>query len=264
MPARRRLRRRPAGQAAAAAGRRGSGGTTGGGGTTGDGACADVPIPAIACAVGRTVPVCTTDATGRRRSGRSPARTIRRATAARRWWQRRRGWRQRRRRAGGRRRRCSRAPSSGSCAAGEVCTTEDGVCNAPPGCGAAASPVPAVCYGNCRPAKDGPACGTVRCAAGMVCCNDSCGICTPPNGGCTKQICVPPGGRVRADADCRWRRTTARAVTAARSPRTRSFPSCRARAWLASSIRAASKKAQCVNGACAWSRHEVVAGSSLR
>jgi hypothetical protein len=39
----------------------------------------------------------------------------------------------------------------------------------------------------------------------MVCCNDSCGICTEPNGGCTKQFCGSPvgGGACTSDADCR-------------------------------------------------------------
>jgi hypothetical protein len=94
--------------------------------------------------------------------------------------------------------------STASCAADEICTTQDGVCNAPPGCGMGVA-CPAVCYGNCRPSPDGPLCGAARCAAGMVCCNASCGICTPPNGGCTKQICVPPagGGACTSDADCR-------------------------------------------------------------
>ena len=168
------------------------GGTTGGGGTTGDGACANLPIPAIACAVGRTVILCTTDAagqavwkitcpddpTGNGGAGGGAAGAGGASGAG----------------GGGGGTPCA---SSGSCAAGEVCTTEDGACNAPPGCGAGLA-CPAVCYGTCRPANDGPACGTVRCAAGMVCCNDSCGTCTPPNGGCTKQILRAAGGHVRA------------------------------------------------------------------
>jgi hypothetical protein len=35
-------------------------------------------------------------------------------------------------------------------------------------------------------------CGAVTCPAGEVCCNASCGICTPPGGACTQQICDPP------------------------------------------------------------------------
>jgi hypothetical protein len=36
---------------------------------------------------------------------------------------------------------------------------------------------------------DRVACGNVTCAAGEVCCNESCGICTAPGAGCTKQLC---------------------------------------------------------------------------
>lgn len=34
-------------------------------------------------------------------------------------------------------------------------------------------------------------CGPSVCAAGQVCCNESCGVCTPPDGACTQQACVP-------------------------------------------------------------------------
>lgn len=40
----------------------------------------------------------------------------------------------------------------------------------------------------CQPAP-GEACGPVTCAAGEVCCNASCGICTPPGYFCTQQFC---------------------------------------------------------------------------
>ena len=47
---------------------------------------------------------------------------------------------------------CARpCASSASCNPGEVCTTEDGECNPPPGCGPGVV-CPAVCYGTCRPA----------------------------------------------------------------------------------------------------------------
>jgi len=94
--------------------------------------------------------------------------------------------------------------STASCASDEICTTQDGVCHAPPGCDMGVS-CPAVCYGNCRPSTDGPLCGAARCAAGMVCCNSSCGICAGPNDGCSKQICDPPAGgsACKTDADCR-------------------------------------------------------------
>ena len=44
---------------------------------------------------------------------------------------------------------------------------------------------PSVC--GCVP--DGEPCGPVTCAAGLVCCNESCGICTEPGGGCIKIFC---------------------------------------------------------------------------
>ena len=40
--------------------------------------------------------------------------------------------------------------SSTQCAATQYCTTEDGVCNTPPGC-TRERPCPAVCYGTCEP-----------------------------------------------------------------------------------------------------------------
>jgi hypothetical protein len=52
--------------------------------------------------------------------------------------------------------------------------------------------------------KNPPAqkCGSATCGAGEVCCNASCGICTPPGGVCTQQVCDPPE-QCRADVDCR-------------------------------------------------------------
>ena len=37
----------------------------------------------------------------------------------------------------------------------------------------------------------GVPCGDVNCAPGLVCCNESCGICTPPGAFCTQQVCTP-------------------------------------------------------------------------
>src|SRR5262245_26614704 len=79
--------------------------------------------------------------------------------------------------------------SSTECRAGEHCTTDDGVCNPSPNC-RPGRPCPAVCYGTCE-AKP-VLCGPTTCPAGQVCCNASCGICTPPGGVCTQQICDPP------------------------------------------------------------------------
>jgi len=92
--------------------------------------------------------------------------------------------------------------SSADCPSDQHCTTEDGVCNPPPGC-KPGRPCPAICYGTCEPKP--VACGPTTCPAGQVCCNASCGICTPPGGVCTQQICQPPpsGGPCATDSDCR-------------------------------------------------------------
>ncbi len=37
----------------------------------------------------------------------------------------------------------------------------------------------------------GTACGDTSCAQGLVCCNASCGICTPPDGACIQIACEP-------------------------------------------------------------------------
>lgn len=36
-------------------------------------------------------------------------------------------------------------------------------------------------------------CGPTTCAAGEVCCNESCGVCTPPDGFCTDEVCLDAG-----------------------------------------------------------------------
>lgn len=48
------------------------------------------------------------------------------------------------------------------------------------------------CAGVCV-LESGPACGDKTCAPGTVCCNASCGICTPPGDVCTQQACEPTG-----------------------------------------------------------------------
>jgi hypothetical protein len=56
----------------------------------------------------------------------------------------------------------------------------------------------------------GVPCGPKTCAAGQICCNASCGICTPPDGVCTQQLCSEPDGgshptgpSCKQDSDCR-------------------------------------------------------------
>ncbi len=55
----------------------------------------------------------------------------------------------------------------------------------------------------------GEPCGPKTCPAGEVCCNPSCGICTPPGGFCTQNLCGDTSAVARepegcnADSDCR-------------------------------------------------------------
>jgi hypothetical protein len=118
--------------------------------------CNGLGVPAIACATGRTVPVCVLDSAGRPSwritcpdqqdagmggpAGASGSGGGGAGGAG---------------GSGG----SGGAPcaSTASCGKDEVCTTEDGDCKAPPGCGPNVG-CPAVCYGECRPAGAGGAC----------------------------------------------------------------------------------------------------------
>jgi hypothetical protein len=77
---------------------------------------------------------------------------------------------------------------SGSCT--EVCnpcfcTVRGGtVVTSCPAAAAPAAPVEDIVIG-------GGACGSTTCSPGTHCCNASCGICVPPGGVCTQQICNP-------------------------------------------------------------------------
>ena len=99
-----------------------------------------------------------------------------------------------------------------TCAEGEVCCNEScGICT-PPGqactqqlCGPACPPLTCLLYCEyglkrdangceiceCNPPPEVVVCGPVTCAAGQVCCNESCGICTLPGEACTQQVCGP-------------------------------------------------------------------------
>jgi hypothetical protein len=80
--------------------------------------------------------------------------------------------------------------SSNDCPGSMYCTTEDDVCNPPPGC-APNQPCLAVCYGTCQhePSDVVEECGPTVCGAGEVCCNASCGICTQPDEFCIQIAC---------------------------------------------------------------------------
>jgi hypothetical protein len=136
------------GSGGGAAGKGGAAGTSAAGGTMG---CP--PDPAVACAVGRTVRECVISGPGQAiwniscpddptGHGGSMFGGAGGASGA--------GGAAGQGGTGGGGAPCA---STSGCAAGEVCTTEDGVCHAPPGCTMGVS-CPAVCYGTCRPADD--------------------------------------------------------------------------------------------------------------
>ncbi len=47
------------------------------------------------------------------------------------------------------------------------------------------------CIGICIGGTPPVTCGSVTCPSGQVCCNASCGICTPPGFGCIQIACLP-------------------------------------------------------------------------
>ncbi|TLD33001.1 hypothetical protein PspLS_00977 [Pyricularia sp. CBS 133598] len=93
-------------------------------------------------------------------------------------------------------------PACSTCAApGKMCTMEDcGHLLEPPAItepaiDVAPDPTKPPSYPLPKP-TDGVACGKTTCAADQVCCNSSCGICTPPDGACIMMFC---GDSHRAD-----------------------------------------------------------------
>jgi hypothetical protein len=67
-----------------------------------------------------------------------------------------------------------------------VCSTEQGVCNPPPGCNPDREICPAICFGTCEPITPPPSkvCGEVVCPQGTRCCNPLRSICVPPGFSC--------------------------------------------------------------------------------
>lgn len=92
------------------------------------------------------------------------------------------------------------------CGPDRVCNFDAGICRGPSNCDPTQG-CPTICMlvGTCEPKKapppKGEPCGAKTCDAGMVCCNDSCGICTPPGGACILLECQP-AAECRTDVDC--------------------------------------------------------------
>jgi hypothetical protein len=84
----------------------------------------------------------------------------------------------------------------------------------------------------------------------MVCCNPSCGICTPPTGGCTKQICIPPAGACARDADCRVEADYCTGCDCRALATGEQLPVCPGPGVRCLVDPCAQKKAQCLSGQC--------------
>jgi hypothetical protein len=128
-------------------------------------------------------------------------------------------------------------------------------CLPPPGCADPAIGCPAVCYGVCRAASDdagGPTCGSVQCKKGQVCCNDSCGICTEPGGGCTKQLCPkdPAPAPCSTDADCKVEADYCTGCDCRALGVKQSVPACPGPGVACFVDPCLNKAARCVNGGC--------------
>lgn len=57
-------------------------------------------------------------------------------------------------------------------------------------------------HGRDDDAGSGVRCGPTTCAAGLVCCNESCGICTEPGGGCIDLFCADAGTSMCGETTC--------------------------------------------------------------
>jgi len=81
-------------------------------------------------------------------------------------------------------------PENGGADCGGLCQCNvQGLCVA----GQAWNDSPQVC--GCEPSDGGTdreVCGPVTCPAGQFCCNESCGYCVEPGGGCTEEFCGDP------------------------------------------------------------------------
>jgi hypothetical protein len=218
-------------------------------GDGGEADCSGVPIPAIACLVGPTESVCTFDQDGKPHwvilcPGVENGGTTGSGGSG-----------------GGAGGAGGSGPDGGvgtpcvsseSCGKGLVCTTADGVCNPPPGCGPNAA-CPAVCYGSCRlPDEDGagPACGPVQCGKGQVCCNDSCGICTAPGGACTQQFCTKDPVPCNSDDDCKLEADYCTGCDCRALAAKQSLPTCSGPGVACLIDPCFNKTARCVNGGC--------------
>lgn len=78
-------------------------------------------------------------------------------------------------------------PTMGGADCGGLCECNPAAISCPRGTVLNADP--SVCA--CEAPAGGQPCGSTTCGEGMVCCNESCGICTPPDGACIQIACLP-------------------------------------------------------------------------
>jgi hypothetical protein len=95
----------------------------------------------------------------------------------------------------------------------------------------------------------GTACGPSVCAEGEVCCNESCGICTPPDGFCTDQLCEAPAGDCATDEDCALVENYCGGCNCLALPDTADAPTCEdpVQCFAPACL---NKRAACVEGSC--------------
>ena len=214
-------------------------------------ACAGLPIPAIACAVGRRSSECTIGPNGQavleitcpdQPTGNGGAQVAAAAGAVRGGAAR---WRARqlvaaalpvRRPVRVPRARCAR-PRTASATRRPAA--------------AQALPVRRSATATAGPPRTVPPAAPSAARRGWSAAMTSCGTCTAPNGGCTKQICAPPAGACARDADCRLEADYCTGCDCRALATSQKCPSARGPAWRCLVDPCGSKKAQCVNGACA-------------
>jgi hypothetical protein len=85
-----------------------------------------------------------------------------------------------------------------------------------------------------------------------VCCNESCGICTPPGGGCTKQLCPkdPAPAPCNTDADCKLEADYCTGCDCRALNVKQSLPACPGPGVACLLDPCFDKTARCVNGGC--------------
>ncbi len=98
----------------------------------------------------------------------------------------------------------------------------------------------------------GVSCGPQTCAPGLICCNASCGICTPPDGMCIQTVCGQTSGHCTVDADCRLVSNYCEGCNCLALTRDDQDPACGSGKMVACLVDPCqTKRAVCATGTCA-------------